>query len=325
MNKKELLSRVRFFSHLSDTELDIVAGYCRFQTFRKGRTIFDQGAARRELFVIDSGEVHITQSDATGKTRDVAYFLPGETFGELDLLAGTARNTAALALDDTRVLIFPMKGVEFRDILEKHSEIFAGVLHQLLAVIASRIRSTNKLISENTPWIMGLRKQLLRDPLTGLYNKAYLEDEAELGNGPVSLVLLKPDNFKMVNDTCGHETGDQVLKAAAASLSELYPETVRYRGDEFAVLLHGVGSDQAADRAVLLKERLEKIDLRPLTGSMDHLVVSAGCSVYPDQARNREQLILLAVEHVMKARAAGGAVVTGSELESGGPQAHDTQ
>jgi diguanylate cyclase (GGDEF)-like protein len=313
MTKKELLRRVRMFSCLSEEELDTVARYCRFYRFGKGEVIYDQGSAGEELFIIDRGEVHITKTDRGGHARDVAHFLPGESFGELDLLGGEPRQSAAVALEETRLLIFPMRGVRFHDILERHPHIFARVLHQLLAMIASRIRSTNRLISESTPWVRGLRKQLLSDPLTGLYNRTYLEEEAELGAGPAGLLLLKPDNFKQVNDTCGHQAGDQVLRMLAGVVSGwcVGGEAVRYRGDEFAVLLPGASPEIAARRAGELKEEVEGTSLPPVAGSISGLTASIGVACYPSEAPDREELISLAVQRMLEARNRGGSRIVG--------------
>lgn len=315
MTKKELLRTVRMFAGLSEQELDTVARYCRFIRFRTGEVIYDQGSAREELFIIDRGEVHITKTDRGGHTRDVAHFLPGESFGELDLLGEAARQSAAVALEETRLLVFPMKGVRFHDILEKHPHIFAGVLHRLLALIASRIRSTNKLISKRTPWVQGLRRQLLNDPLTGLYNRTYLEEEADLGAGPAGLLLLKPDNFKLVNDTCGHQVGDQVLRMLAGVIGRgdtgEHAVAVRYRGDEFAVLMPGAGLETAARQAEALKREVEGMDLRPVTGEIPGLTVSVGVAVYPEEAPDRGELVSLAVQRMLEARSRGGGLVTG--------------
>src|SRR5208337_1651084 len=101
----------------------------------------------------------------------------------------------------------------------------------------------DRLISEKAPWIEDLKRQLLRDKLSGLYNRAYLEEELPrlvAAGRPVSLLVVKPDNFKTINDTCGHEAGDKTLVLIAEALKSCLTEGdlgIRYRGDEYCAVL----------------------------------------------------------------------------------------
>jgi len=81
-------------------------------------------------------------------------------------------------------------------------KLFAKVLHAFLTTVAQRIRATNRLITENVPWVKELRRQALTDTHTGLFTKPYLEEEyRSFLVEPTALIMLKPDNFKQMNDT----------------------------------------------------------------------------------------------------------------------------
>lgn len=95
------------------------------------------------------------------------------------------------------------------------------------------------------------------DPLTGLYNRRSLEErlavmahEAATTRRPLTMMFLDADKFKSVNDTYGHQAGDELLKHLGRILRGNVRERVdlpfRYGGDEFGVLLVGIGTDQAA-------------------------------------------------------------------------------
>ena len=119
--------------------------------------------------------------------------------------------------------------------------------------------------------------EALHDPLTGLPNRAHLRtrlSEALDAGDEVSLLLLDLDRFKPVNDTYGHEAGDEVLRVVASRLrAALRPSDVvaRLGGDEFAVLLSS-GTDSAQ-----LTDRLRAVVAAPI--SLGGAVVSVGASI----------------------------------------------
>jgi diguanylate cyclase (GGDEF)-like protein len=114
-----------------------------------------------------------------------------------------------------------------------------------------------------------LRNQALRDPLTGLYNRRYMEDclqrfvrLAERENREISLVMVDLDHFKRLNDEHGHAFGDQVLRDTALTLTGSLRETdivCRYGGEEIVVILPDCPLERAADKAELLRLRIEEL------------------------------------------------------------------
>ncbi len=94
----------------------------------------------------------------------------------------------------------------------------------------------------------------LHDPLTGLYNRAYFEENMQAGDGcgnQASIVVFDVDGLKLVNDTFGHEKGDTLLNAAAKVIKNSFREgdmVARVGGDEFAVLLAN-GNDEIVKNA----------------------------------------------------------------------------
>jgi len=111
-----------------------------------------------------------------------------------------------------------------------------------------------------------LRNQALRDPLTGLYNRRYMEDclqrfvrLADRENREVSVVMVDLDHFKKLNDTHGHAFGDSVLRDTAMTIVGALRETdivCRYGGEELVVILPDCNLDRAEDKAELLRVRV---------------------------------------------------------------------
>ncbi len=154
----------------------MLARYSGYRSYDAGQVIFAQGSHREELFLIKDGTVVIRRRGEDDSERDIAQFVGGEVFGEMDLLDTAPRTASAVAEGPTRLLVFP-DGIEFARLLDQHPETFARILRKLLGEIARRIRAIDRLMSEKTPWIEDLKRQLHRDKLTGLWNRLYLEEE----------------------------------------------------------------------------------------------------------------------------------------------------
>jgi len=266
------------------------------------------------LYILSRGEVVVSKKTEQGHSIDLARFIPGDCFGELSILDGKPRTGTAVAAADSTLLVFPERSLSFRGLLERHPAIFAQILHKLLAIVAGRIRSTNALISERSPWVQQLRRQLLSDELTGLYNRTFLDEDfkeqlAQYGDS-TCVLMIKPDNFKAINDTYGHEAGDAVLKLLASTIkSELRDSdiAVRYRGNEVAVILPDTVAPTALSIADKIREAIHQIDTAPvLDGNRISVTGSVGIALYPDNSTDSAELVERAFARMWEAREAGG-------------------
>lgn len=311
--KLDLLRGVSLFSTLEQRELEVVALNSEYCTYREGDVIFHEGSRGGGLYVISQGEVLITKKRADGDTMGIAQFIQGESFGEMDLLENREMTASARAEKETKLLIFPSPGTRLQDVLDRHPDISARILHELMAVIAGRIRGTNRLISEKSQWVQDLKRQLYYDKLTGLYNRTFLEEEfpKQLADfGPeTSVIMIKPDNFKTINDLFGHDAGDRALRLIAFSIKSQVRHTdivVRYRGDEFAVIFPGTGFDKALVYAEHVRSLLSRLDYAHITGDGFTTTVSIGLGTFPLHAVDPKELIVLCFNRMFSAREGGG-------------------
>ncbi|MCI0521292.1 MAG: diguanylate cyclase [Chloroflexi bacterium] len=116
-----------------------------------------------------------------------------------------------------------------------------------------------------------LREQAIRDPLTGLYNRRYMQDRlpeeilwAQAENKPVCLAMLDIDHFKKINDAYGHKAGDLLLQALSALLCQsVRAEDIvsRYGGEEFMLALPGIDLGLAGRRAEEWRAAVEAMRL----------------------------------------------------------------
>lgn len=310
--KIDLLRRVGIFSRLRDKEIEVIARFSEIRPFAAGMEIFKEGSIGEELYVVSRGNVLITRREGD-RDRDVARFIAGECFGELDMFQNSPRNATALAESDATLLVFPQGGVRFSEVLGTHPEISAQLLHKLLAMIAGRIRSTNRLISEKSQWMQDLKKQMMSDKLTGLYNRTFLDEDFPSylsDNAILCLVVIKPDNFKEINDNYGHDTGDRVLRLLADTVKSSLRENdiaVRYRGDEFAIVLSGASGEDALHIAKRLKNTVRTLDVSEfLDGKAMEITASVGIASYPYHAEDAGTLVKIAFEKMLEARNSGG-------------------
>jgi diguanylate cyclase (GGDEF)-like protein len=159
-----------------------------------------------------------------------------------------------------------------------------------------------------------LHQLALHDPLTGLPNRALLDDRlgkaiatAQRSGRRLAVIFLDVDLFKQINDTWGHATGDELLRSVAARLlgSVRQSDTVsRHGGDEFVLLLTDIDQPQhAADRAYELMSAIT----RPHAGGGHaiEVTVSVGVSIYPDDGRDATMLLQAADAAMYQAKERG--------------------
>lgn len=159
-----------------------------------------------------------------------------------------------------------------------------------------------------------LRAQSIRDPLTELFNRRYMEEtferewrRAQRQRQPMGLILFDVDHFKQVNDTRGHEAGDLVLAGLGRLLRDLVRQEdvpCRYGGEEFMVIMPGSGLAAAEERAEHLRAAVEKLSLT-YQGEPLHITISLGVVAFPVHGHSPDTLIHAADAALYAAKHAG--------------------
>ena len=196
--------------------------------------------------------------------------------------------------------------------LQEHQEHLEEIVAARTAELTAEIEQRRLLETQ-------LREMTTRDALTGLYNRREMErflaeeiDRCARYDRTLSVVMIDIDHFKRLNDTYGHQAGDEVLRQVAEVLREGVRATdraVRYGGEEMALIL----PETPAEAAFLVADRLRaKIDREGATITDEHgkpqridVTFSAGVASFPALGRNGEQLIAAADQSLYTAKHSG--------------------
>ncbi len=170
-------------------------------------------------------------------------------------------------------------------------------LGETMNYMMDTIQDRTEQIQEHARQLVDARAQAATDPLTGLGNHRRFHekirdvvDTAQTDGTPVGMIMMDVDNFKGVNDTLGHQAGDQVLRDVSATITETVSQeqAYRYGGDEFAILLLEHDRQKTAEIAENLLSAIEK---RTTGGDAERITVSIGVATFPDMAESVQELI----------------------------------
>jgi diguanylate cyclase (GGDEF)-like protein len=201
---------------------------------------------------------------------------------------------------------------------------------QLAAAVAEQVAITvaNLNLRES------LRLEAVRDPLTGLYNRRYMQEflDRELHSArrkrrPLAVMMLDLDRFKRYNDNFGHSAGDQALAAVGETLlRSVRAEDVacRYGGEEFALILPECSLQQAIVRADDIRKRLKEYRVQSDGEAPDALTVSIGVAAFDETTDRVDLLLKFADDALYQAKRAGRDRVVAARPAAALPESNFT-
>jgi diguanylate cyclase (GGDEF)-like protein len=199
-------------------------------------------------------------------------------------------------------------------------EALSTAKEQLATAVAEQIA----LALSNLKLRETLRQQSVRDPLTALYNRRFLEEaldrelaRLERKNLPLSLIMIDVDNFKNFNDTFGHEAGDAVLRDLGGILQRHVRGSdiaCRYGGEEFTIVLPEATLEIGRQRAEMLREAMRELRLVHDGKSLGAVTLSLGVACFPEHGRRRDHLLQVADAALYEAKNGGRNRVVVSKI-----------
>jgi diguanylate cyclase (GGDEF)-like protein/PAS domain S-box-containing protein len=185
-------------------------------------------------------------------------------------------------------------------------------LQQLVVTVAETI----KLALSNLKLRDELRQQAVHDPLTGLFNRRYLDEAlsrelhmAQRRNVPLCVVMLDIDGFKQFNDSFGHGPGDALLQEFGRVLRERLRKSdisCRYGGDEFVLVLPDSSLADAQERLEQIRIFFKGLEIHYGKQVLGRINISAGIAQTPEHGTTASELLRAVDEAMYTAKRAGG-------------------
>ena len=256
-------------------------------------------------FALQEGKIHITadfRSDSCcrhilGGGRKSGLCVPltaqGETLGMLHLQQRISPSTSA------------------QPGFDELSEGFNEEMQQLTVTVADYL----VLALSNIKLRDTLKQQAIHDPLTGLFNRRYMEEtlireisRARRYETPLGIIMIDLDHFRRFNNTFGHEAGDLVLRDLGKFLqSNIRKEDVacRYGGEEFTLILPGAPMDITEKRAETLRTLVQDLEIYYSGRPLDSITLSLGVASFPEHGGTGETVLQAADAALYAAKRAG--------------------
>jgi len=171
-----------------------------------------------------------------------------------------------------------------------------------------RYRQTASLVAERISLALAnlklqesLQSQSIRDALTGLYNRRYMEDamEREIRQSarqdqPIGVIMMDLDHFKQFNDVHGHAAGDVLLAIFGEYLESSVRSgdiACRYGGDEFVVVLPNATLPDTVERATQIREGMKRLVVQYRGQTLGNITASMGISAFPEHGEDMEEIL----------------------------------
>ncbi|WP_211295075.1 sensor domain-containing diguanylate cyclase [Novosphingobium guangzhouense] len=187
-----------------------------------------------------------------------------------------------------------------------------GVLY-LKGVVGTENRFRLTVLTENIASALvnhrlqrGLREQTIRDPLTGLFNRRYMEEtlaleiaRASRSGSPLSLVMCDVDHFKRFNDEFGHDAGDAVLQAVAAEMRSRFRDgdvVCRFGGEEFTIIAPGTSALVLASRVDAVRQAISELTVHQGGRTLGSMTMSFGIASWEDSMERDGSTLIKAAD-----------------------------
>ncbi len=274
---RSLLESIGLFRGVDPETIADLLPRCGRIDVAEGDVLLSPDRTNHCVYVVLSGRLSVQLGSL--HAPKIADLAAGSCAGEMSLIEDKDPSAFVVAVEDSHLMVISHHLLWQ---LVDRSHTFSK---NLLVVLSERVRSDNEFIASSLGVLRQAQYNALTDGLTGLGNRHWMKDmfEREVTRACASgqslcLMMIDIDHFKTFNDQYGHIAGDRVLAAVSEALRGYLRPTdliARFGGDEFAVLLPGIGLDQAQHTAERLRQHVASLSPPSLSTA---ITISIGVS-----------------------------------------------
>jgi len=264
------------FSNLLQTEKEFITSRTGVLKLRKGGALFSPGNKAEHFYILLDGLVRVYKPIEDGGETEIARFTEGDTIGDYDFARGAEYDAHAEALEDSTLAMFPDTGFTLDSFVLEAPHIISKILLNSVAMITGRIKDTRKLLVKNMAWVQELHRKIHEDSGTGLWKQSFITEELnQLLEEPMTLIMLKPDRFKILVDALGHDAGDRAMVKIASLLRNITRMlgrgwALRFKSNETGILINKCDAALAEPLAQSLSVALAGLPAVPLETGGEH-------------------------------------------------------
>ena len=279
-----------------------------------GEIILREHEPGDDFYVIRSGQTVVIKGEFQNPTI-LGFRSTGEAIGEMALLENLPRSATVIALDVVCLLTFSREA--FYQFLRENPSFSLNLMN----ILSGRIRKSEEermrgyaREKEQVVVVETLSKQATHDPLTGLFNRRYLDQilygeiaHALQSGSMVGILMVDVDHFKRINDRYGHKAGDLMLQA----LGELMKNSVRladivcrYGGEEFVIVMPGASEATVSKCAEEVRSKFQGLHVASENQEI-RATVSLGVAIYPLHGSNVDEVFVNADRALYRAKQQG--------------------
>ena len=279
-----------------------------------GEIIIREHEPGDDFYIIRSGQTVVVKGEFQNPTI-LGFRSMGEAIGEMALLENLPRSATVIALDVVSLWSFSREA--FYLFLKENPAFSINLMNMLSGRIRQSEEERMRGYAREKQQVVALEtlsRQATHDPLTGLFNRRYLDQilygeiaHARQSNSLVGILMADVDHFKQINDRYGHKAGDLILQ----KLGELMKGCVRtadivcrYGGEEFVIVMPGASEKTVDKCAEEIRSRFETLCIL-FQNHKIHATISLGAAIYPLHGSNVDEVFINADRAMYQAKQKG--------------------
>ncbi|MDR1306380.1 MAG: diguanylate cyclase [Treponema sp.] len=268
------IKKAELFTSLLDKDYDYIVERSCIINLRKKAKLFSIGQKAEHFYILLEGAIRIYKPRDDEDDDQLAQYAPGDTIGDFDFARKAEYDAVAEAVEESVLVMFPAMGLTMDDFVTEEPHIVSRILLNSIVMMTSRIKSTQNILLENLSWVNELQRRAYEDPGTGLWKQTYLTDEINhILEIPTALIMLKPDRFKILVDSRGHEAGDEAMIRLAKILRALTRRlrrgwAMRFKSNETGLLINKCPRPLAEKVVRELFRSIQALEPVPARGDM---------------------------------------------------------